>query len=136
MPVFDRCLGSGVPSRRSRSVMSDCELPDWFDTLATSYTVEILEIANQPRSAGELSDELDAPIATVYRRVDTLVDCGLLELDGNRLSDDGRREKTYRRTIDGLSIEFTPEAVVVDTDEFSEARAALADTWGALRNHS
>lgn len=116
--------------------MSRTHLPPWFDALAASYTVEILELADQPRSATELSDRLDAPIATVYRRVGDLVDDGLLVLAGNRLSADGRGEKIYRRTIDGFSIEFGLDDVVVETENYSEARASLAKTWDALRQRS
>lgn len=114
--------------------MSEHNLPSWIRTLSTSYTVEILEITAQPKSASEISAELDAPIATVYRRLDDLAEAKLLTIDGSRLSDDGRREKIYRRTIDGFSIDFTIENLVVETEIHSEARASLADTWSTLRS--
>lgn len=113
--------------------MTENDLPTWIGTLSTSYSIEILESTGQPKSAAELSEELDAPIATVYRRLDELVEAALLTQDGTRLSDDGRTEKVYRRTIDGFSLTFTMDDLVVQTNEHSEARAALAETWSAMR---
>lgn len=108
--------------------------PNWITSLSLSYTVELLEAAGTPQSAGELSDQLGAPFATVYRRVDHLVDMGLLEVDGERLSEDGRREKTFQRTIDGFSTEFRPDCIAVEKETHSEARAPLAETWETLRD--
>lgn len=126
-------LVSLSPSKNRTEMSEAPRTPAWISSLALSYTVEILEAAGSPQSAAELSDQLGAPIATVYRRVDHLVEMGLLELDGNRLSSEGRREKTYRRTIDGFSIEFRPDCIAVEKEAFSEARAALAETWDTLR---
>lgn len=113
--------------------MSEKNLPTWIGALSTSYSIEILEATGQPKSAAELSRELDAPIATVYRRLEELVESDLLTQDGSRVSDDGRQEKVYRRTIDGFSLEFRMDALVVETNAHSEARAALAETWDAMR---
>lgn len=113
--------------------MPENDLPTWIGALSTSYSIEIIEATGKPKSAAELSEELDAPIATVYRRIEDLVDSDLLTQDGSRLSDDGRREKVYRRTIDGFSLEFRMGEMVVETNAHSEARASLAETWDAMR---
>ena len=113
--------------------MPENELPTWIGALSTSYSIEILEATAKPKSAAELSKDIDAPIATVYRRIEDLVEADLLIQDGTRLSDDGRSEKVYRRTIDGFSLEFQVDDMVVETNAHSEARASLAETWDAMR---
>lgn len=70
------------------------------------YAARILAAAAEPRSAQQLSDELDVPIATCYRRIDDLVAADLLVCVGRQTSDRGRRTKVYRRTVDGLAVDL------------------------------
>ncbi|MDX1745769.1 MAG: helix-turn-helix domain-containing protein, partial [Halobacteriales archaeon] len=53
---------------------------DVLHVLGNEYNPEILQATNEPRSAQDLSEELDVPIATCYRRIDELTDANLLEL--------------------------------------------------------
>lgn len=115
-------------------MLGDDRPPEWIELLSASYTVEILQSAGHAKSASELSHEIEAPIATVYRRIEALVADGLLERTGNRLSADGRQEKVYRRTLDGFCLKFTMAGVAIEKESHSEARAALADTWSTLRS--
>jgi predicted ArsR family transcriptional regulator len=74
--------------------------------LGKKYSAEILRAAGEPRSARELSEHLDIPIATSYRRIEELLDAGLLSLEDRVRSAGGRRTKVYQRDIDGITIEF------------------------------
>ncbi|MFT4948154.1 MAG: putative ArsR family transcriptional regulator, partial [Natronomonas sp.] len=85
---------------------------DVLRTLGNKYSAEILEAAEEPRSAQELSDKLDIPIATCYRRIDELTEHGLLELHDNVLSEDRRRIKVYRRNIEAIQVAFEEELTV------------------------
>jgi predicted transcriptional regulator len=82
-----------------------------LDALGGRYSVQILQAADEPVSAQQLSDELDVPIATCYRRVEELVEAGLLRTEGRELSEQGRRSTVYRRTVDELTVDFDERAV-------------------------
>ena len=61
--------------------------------LGNKYNAEILQATHTPKSAQELSEELDIPIATAYRRIEELEDEDLLEMEGREFSEEGRRTK-------------------------------------------
>lgn len=104
---------------------------DLIQTLGNKYSAEILEATEEPRSAQELSDELDIPIATCYRRIDELTEHDLLELHDNILSDDRRRIKVYRRNVESVCVEFD-ETLSVDVQERSEVTNTLDEAWRTL----
>jgi len=104
---------------------------DLLQTLGNKYSAEILDATDEPRSAQELSDELEIPIATCYRRIDELTEHDLLELHDNILSDDRRRIKVYRRNVDGIRVEFE-EQIAVDVEERSEVTNKLDEAWRTL----
>jgi predicted ArsR family transcriptional regulator len=104
--------------------------PDSIDSLAVlgrKYSIDILSAAESARSAQDLSEEVDVPIATCYRRIEELVDAGLLQSEGRQMSEKGRRTTVYRRTIDELSVDFTEEDPGLDTKRRSEAKRRLQD---------
>ena len=102
-----------------------------LQTLGNKYSAEILDATEEPASAQELSDQLDIPIATCYRRIDELTEHDLLELHDNVLSDDRRRIKVYRRSVDGVQVEFD-DALAVDIEERSEVTSTLDEAWRTL----
>jgi predicted ArsR family transcriptional regulator len=108
---------------------------DLLQTLGNKYSAEILDATDEPRSAQELSDELDVPIATCYRRIDELTEHDLLELHDNVLSDDRRRIKVYRRSVDGVRVDFD-DALTVDIEERSKVTSTLDEAWRTLSDSS
>jgi predicted ArsR family transcriptional regulator len=102
-----------------------------LQTLGNKYSAEILDATEEPRSAQELSDELEIPIATCYRRIDELTEHDLLELHDNILSDDRRRIKVYRRNVDAIQVEFDEE-LSVDVEQRSEVTNKLDEAWRTL----
>jgi predicted ArsR family transcriptional regulator len=105
--------------------------PEVLQTLGNKYSAEILDATDEPRSAQELSDELEIPIATCYRRIDELTEHDLLELHDNILSDDRRRIKVYRRSVEAVNVEFD-EAMSVEIEERSEVTNKLDEAWRTL----
>ena len=101
--------------------------------LGNKYNAEILRATATPKSAQELSEELDIPIATSYRRIEELVDTDLLQLEGKELSDEGRRTKVYRRQVDEMTVVFGMDDVELDVKERTEAKNNLVDVWSDLR---
>ncbi|MDS0261587.1 helix-turn-helix domain-containing protein [Haloarcula sp. S1CR25-12] len=108
--------------------MASAEL---LQTLGNKYSAEILDATDEPISAQDLSDELEIPIATCYRRIDELTEHDLLELHDNILSDDRRRIKVYRRNVDEVRVDFD-EGLSVQVEERSEVTNKLDEAWRTL----
>jgi len=87
---------------------SDVDDPEAIEAvlaaLGGKYAARILTAAGTPKSAQELSEELDVPIATCYRRIEELEAVELLTCEGRKTSDRGRRTKVYQRTIDAAEL--------------------------------
>ena len=105
---------------------------DVLRVLGNEYNAEILEATNEPHSAQELSESLDVPIATCYRRIDELTEADLLELYDRPLSDEHRRINVYRRNVDEVRVEFDEEECHVLVQERSEIKNKLDDVWRTL----
>ncbi|MFW5900541.1 MAG: ArsR/SmtB family transcription factor [Halodesulfurarchaeum sp.] len=103
--------------------------------LGNKYNAEILRATYTPKSAQELSDELDIPIATSYRRIEELREHDLA-LEGQEFSEEGRRTKVYRRKIDEIAIAFGSDEFDVELKRRTEAKNNLVDVWSDLRNES
>jgi predicted ArsR family transcriptional regulator len=108
--------------------MSSVEL---LQALGNKYSPEILDATDEPRSAQELSEELDIPIATCYRRIDELTEHDLLELHDNVLSDERRRIKVYRRNVDSVRVQFE-NSLSVEVEERTEVTNTLDEAWKGL----
>ncbi|QHS17043.1 ArsR/SmtB family transcription factor [Halopenitus persicus] len=106
---------------------------DLIEVLGNKYNTEILAAADDPKSAQELSDELDVPIATCYRRIDELEEADLIELHDRPLSDDHRRVKVYRRRVDSVAVEFH-DGVSIELTERTSAANRLDEVWRNLSN--
>lgn len=104
-----------------------------LSTLGDKYNPEILRTTYEPKSAQELSEELDIPIATSYRRVEELKEAGLLELEGKEFSEEGRQRKVYRRNVEEINVDLGDGDIDVEYQERTEAKNALNDVWTDLR---
>lgn len=101
-------------------------------TLGSKYSAEILSATNEPRSAQELSERLDIPIATCYRRIEDLTDAGLLSREESVLSDGHRQVDVYRRQVDELTVSFGDASYGVVVEERSQVKNKLDDAWRTL----
>lgn len=95
--------------------------------LGSKYSAEILCAADTPKSARALSEDIEIPIATCYRRIEDLVEAGLLECEGRQLSDEGRRTNIYRRTLDEIAIDFSNDQPQLSQKRRSEAKNQIQD---------
>ncbi|MDR5672666.1 Transcriptional regulator containing HTH domain,ArsR family [Halalkaliarchaeum sp. AArc-CO] len=102
-----------------------------IEVLGNKYNTDILSATTEPKSAQDLSEELDVPIATCYRRIDELTDAELLELYDRPLSEEHRRVKVYRRNVDQVEIDFQ-DGVSVNVTERTEVKNRLDDVWRTL----
>lgn len=104
---------------------------DIIEVLGNKYNAEILSAASEPKSAQELSDELNVPIATCYRRINELTDADLLELHDRPLSDEHRRIKVYRRNVEAVHLTFE-NGLGVELEERSEVKNKLDAVWRTI----
>lgn len=104
---------------------------DIIQVLGNKYNADILSAASEPKSAQELSDELDVPIATCYRRINELTESDLLELHDRPLSDEHRRIKVYRRNVEAVHVTFD-EGLDIELEERSEVKNKLDEVWRTI----
>jgi Fe2+ or Zn2+ uptake regulation protein len=85
---------------------------DIRDILWRKYSMEILSSASDPMTATEISNDVGVPMATCYRRLNELVEIGLLEKsDSASIGDLKSSEKPsgstlYQRSINSVNIDF------------------------------
>lgn len=111
-------------------------------TLGREYSIEILGATETPASVAGLSESLDIPIATCYRRVSELTAAGLLEeFTGDK--EDTSKAARYRRTTDAVAIRFGPipsllprpfVLVADDADESPLAVSPESETRSQVRS--
>jgi len=92
--------------------------------LGRKYSVDILRAAREPRSVSWLSQELDIPIATCYRRVKELSENMYLE---EVTADESRDRTQYCRTADSIELNLTSD-VVLSGSRSREPREIPRDT--------
>jgi predicted ArsR family transcriptional regulator len=112
--------------------MSTRESQDVLPAVGKKYSAEILVATAEPRSAQELSDDLDIPIATCYRRIDELVDQGLLEAHGTHVVGSNREETVYRRSADDITVDFS-DSISVSVESRSSKRK-IDRIWRKLQH--
>ncbi|MCQ4332659.1 helix-turn-helix domain-containing protein [Natronomonas sp. F2-12] len=62
--------------------------------------------AEEPLTAGELTDRCEIPRSTTYRKVERLAEAGLLE-ERVRISADGKHASEYRRTFEDVTVSLS-----------------------------
>ena len=119
------------------------------EVLGRKYSVDILRAAGEPRSVSWLSQELDIPIATCYRRVKELSENMYLE---EVTADESRDRTQYCRTADSIKVNLASDVLLsgsqswetrevprdtiplgsVTLDEFSQAIGIVEEYFGSL----
>lgn len=105
-----------------------------LDRLGDEYSVRILSaLTEREMSAKDLSEELDIPIATVYRRIDDLKEEDLVEFEGKELTQEDKRVKVYRSYVDELRVFFEPGEPQVEMKKYSEAQRSIDEAWKSIQ---
>lgn len=115
-------------SRGGWTEQRDADPEALLSALGSKYSAEILCAAGTPKSAQALSEDIEIPIATCYRRIEELVDAGLLECEGRTLSNEGRRTNIYRRTLDEIEVDFSADRPQCSQKRRTEAKNRLQDS--------
>ncbi|ESS02391.1 MAG: transcriptional regulator [uncultured archaeon A07HR67] len=90
--------------------------------LGQEHSVEILRAAGDPMPVTRLSESVEIPVSTCYRRVSNLVAVGLLE---TRPTDRAEPDDTplYCRTTDAVNVRFEASPTIDRTATCREAAA-------------
>ncbi|AGN26711.1 helix-turn-helix domain-containing protein [Candidatus Methanomassiliicoccus intestinalis] len=73
--------------------------------LTEEYSAKILlALMGRPKSALELSDKLDIPIAACYRKINLLESAGLICCEERKLTRAGKRVNMYKARVKSASI--------------------------------
>jgi DNA-binding transcriptional ArsR family regulator len=84
-----------------------------FDIFGDDIARRVLVVASHgPASADDLDREMDVSRPTIYRRVNALVDYGLVTED-RRIDGDGNDYKTFETTFDHARFELTDTGYAV-----------------------
>lgn len=96
-----------------------------LDALGDEYTRAALEaVLDRPRSGGEVAAATDMSRPTAFRRLNTLVDLGLLETDQRIDVEEGHHHKVYRPVIDSFAVRIDDGeiGVVIESDHPAKSR--------------
>lgn len=84
----------------------DCGEEELLALLEDEYARAILTATSEePMSANELSERCNASVTTIYRRIDRLLACELLE-ERLQPQPDGNHYRVYAATLSRFAIEF------------------------------
>jgi len=90
-----------------------------LDTLGDEYARAALEaVLDRPRSGREVAAATDMSRSTAFRRLNTLVELGLLETDQRIDVDEGHHHKEYRPVLDSFAVTIDDGKieVILETD--------------------
>jgi DNA-binding transcriptional ArsR family regulator len=110
-------------------VSGDCDVETIGEVLSNPTTRTILRATSQePMSARALSETCEVSQPTIYRKVETLRACGLLEEDTHLDPDGGHHRTVYQTDLERL-------IVLLEAGEFDlriDRRADVADRFTDL----
>ncbi|MCU4924833.1 helix-turn-helix domain-containing protein [Halobacteria archaeon AArc-dxtr1] len=103
-----------------------------LEGLGEKYSPDILRKAQQPISTQELSETLEIPTTTSYRRVQTLHETGLLEEAETEIGDANRERTRYQRSVRELTIRFDGDELQIESTDREGLGQNLASVWDGL----
>lgn len=100
--------------------------------LDDDYARAILAAASEERrSAKELAEAIDASLPTVYRRVDDLVDAGLLE-EETELRSDGNHHSVYVTALDRVTLSLDEGTYEMQLERTTDVADRFTDMYERL----
>jgi predicted transcriptional regulator len=88
------------------AVSGECETAEVLELLNDEYARTILTATSaEPMSANSLSERCDASPSTIYRRLDRLRECGLVD-EQLQPQPDGNHYKVYAAQLEEFAVSF------------------------------
>lgn len=107
----------------------DCDRAALLALLEDEHARAILrETSADAMSATTLSERCDISESTVYRRIERLKDCGLLE-ERLRYQSDGHHHNVYLSRVESFTVRFEDGAVEIDIVERDLPEEDIADRF-------
>jgi predicted transcriptional regulator len=104
-----------------------------FQVLADEYSRRILLAADrEPRTAKDLSDICDASLTTIYRRVSTLQDHGLIRKHST-VGDDGAHRSQFETTLEELHVTVSEGELSLSVETRDELADNFTSLWTSIR---
>jgi predicted transcriptional regulator len=105
------------PSHSAQANRPDPSTEELLDLFGDNYTRQTFEaITDQPKCGQSIAAELDVSRATVYRRLNELVDAGLVTAEIT-IAEDGNHRNRYEATVNGLSVTVSDGELEATVDE-------------------
>lgn len=115
--------------QRAVSVSEACDESEILALLHDEYARAILGATSErAMSASELSDSCDASRSTIYRRIDRLTECDLLE-EQTQLDPDGHHRNVYASRLEEARVRFEDGDPVVEIERTEPVREDPADRF-------
>lgn len=104
-----------------------------FEAFADETTAEILvQTTESERSVDELADLVDASPSTVYRRIERLVEQGLLSKQ-LQLDRDGNHYHVYRAAVKRVEARLEDETIEVHVERREDGVDRFVRLWEDIR---
>lgn len=103
-----------------------------LDTIGDEYARDVLAlICDRAYSAREIADNLDHSKNTVYRRINTLKEHGLVETQ-TRIVEDGNHYQVHEAAFDSVIVSVEDEEYDVEIYRREELPDRFASLWNDL----
>lgn len=118
----------------NHAVVSEEPPPDeLFALLDDEYARAILtETSTRPMSANALSDACDASLPTIYRRIDRLLDCGLVE-ERTEFGEEGRHYGVYEARLERVTVTLVDGEFEIGVETTEDAADRFTRLWEGVR---
>ena len=104
-----------------------------FELLGDEYVRTIVTAASEgPMSVKELSEECDSALSTVYRRLDDLVEAGLVG-ERTKLSPDGSHHHVYETRLTQFTVRVAEGAFELRLEIERDPAERFATMWRDIR---
>ena len=85
----------------------------YLQTIADVYSRNILDnIMEMPKSPIEISTQTHIPLRTVYRKLQSMFDDGMIKISGN-ITESGKKYFMYKSKIRGLQTLYSEQKISV-----------------------
>lgn len=121
---------------RSNRRRLDVDRTALFEALEDEISASILAYATEEaRTVPELTDVVDASESTIYRRLDRLVDHGLVE-EGTEIDLTGNHRRSYRTAIRRVEIELADGGIDLRVERREDEVDRFTRIWEDIRGEN
>lgn len=124
----------GTSDTRRRDSHDDSP-DDLLEVLGDEYTRTVLEaVLDRPRSGAEVADVTPVSKATAFRRLNELVDRGLVETKQCLDTNEGHHHKQYRAVIEAVSVTFGDDGIEISVETEPSTRTQALSNPRVIAN--